>query len=232
MIEVAQLDTDPEACPYLPGREARTRYQLVADLLPGEYDEKLAQGWRRFGSILFSPRCSDCSECLSIRVPVDRFLPSRSQRRVLRKNSDLGLEVAAPRLDEERLSLYRRHHADREVRRGWPSTEMGFEEYYETFCLNAVPTLEFAYRLDGRLVAVAYVGEGEESLNSIYAFMDPEHVRRSLGVFDVLSEIDEARRLGKSYLYLGYYVKGCKSMEYKASYRPHEILGREGWQEA
>ncbi|MCH2367635.1 MAG: hypothetical protein MK554_10535 [Planctomycetes bacterium] len=81
-------------------------------------------------------------------------------------------------------------------------------------------------------MAVAYVGEGEKSLNSIYAFMDPEHVRRSLGVFDVLSEIDEARRLGKSYLYLGYYVKGCKSMEYKANYRPHEILGQEGWQEA
>ena len=232
MIELAQLDTEPEACPYLPDREARTRYRLVADLLPGEYDEKLSQGWRRFGSILFSPRCESCSECLSIRIPVESFSPSRSQRRVLRKNRDLVLEVEDPKLDEERLDLYTRHHADRETRRGWPSAAMGFEEYYETFCLNAVETLEFSYRLADRLVAVAYVGKAEASLNSIYAFTDPALSARSLGVYDVLCEIEEARRLAKSHLYLGYYVRGCKSMEYKASYRPHQILGSEGWQEA
>ena len=127
MIELAQLDTEPEACPYLPGREARTRYCLVSELLPREYDEKLSRGWRRFGSILFSPRCDACSECLSIRIPVQRFSPSKSQRRVLRKNRDLSLEVDVPRLDEERLDLYTRHHADREIRRGWPSAAMGFE---------------------------------------------------------------------------------------------------------
>ena len=231
MIELAQLDTEPEACPYLPGREARTRYCLVSELLPREYDEKLSRGWRRFGSILFSPRCDACSECLSIRIPVERFSPSKSQRRVLRKNRDLSLEVGAPKLDEERLDLYTRHHTDRETRRGWPSAAMGFEEYYETFCLNAVETLEFCYRLDDRLVAVAYVGQAEDSLNSIYAFTDPSFSRRSLGVYDVLCEIDEARRLSKSHLYLGYYVSGCKSMEYKASYRPHQVLGSEGWLE-
>ncbi|MCH2365015.1 MAG: arginyltransferase [Planctomycetes bacterium] len=229
MIEVAQLDTEPELCPYLPDRDARTRYQLVADLLPSEYDEKLEKGWRRFGSILFSPLCSGCSECLSMRVPVDRFEPSRSQRRVLRKNSDLRVEVGEPRIDEERLDLYRAHHADREARRGWPSVTMSSEEYYETFCFNAVSTLEFCYRLDERLVAVAYVGEAERSLNSIYAFIDPDFPRRSLGVFDVLCEIEEARRLGKRHLYLGYYVNGCKSMEYKAAYRPYELLAPDGW---
>ena len=106
---------------------------------------------------------------------------------------------------------------------------MSPEEYYETFCFNAVSTLEFCYRLDERLVAVAYVGEAERSLNSIYAFIDPDFPRRSLGVFDVLCELEEARRLGKRYLYLGYYVNGCKSMEYKAAYRPHELLAPEGW---
>lgn len=231
MIELAQLDTEPEACPYLPGRQARTRYRLVSELQPREYDEKLSQGWRLFGSILFSPNCSGCSECLSIRVPVERFSPSRSQRRVLRRNRDLSLEVGGPKLDGERLDLYTRHHADRETRRGWPAASMGFEEYYETFCLNAVETIEFCYRLDDRLVAVAYVGEAQESLNSIYAFTDPALARRSLGVYDVLCEIEEARRLSKSYLYLGYYVSGCKSMEYKASYRPHQVLGSEGWRE-
>ena len=109
---------------------------------------------------------------------------------------------------------------------------MGLEEYYETFCLNPVETLEFCYRLDECLVAVAYVGEAEESLNSIYAFTDPALARQSLGVYDVLCEIEAARRLSRKYLYLGYYVSGCKSMEYKASYRPHEILGPDGWQEA
>ena len=78
---------------------------------------------------------------------------------------------------------------------------------------------------------LVYVGQAEDSLNSIYALTEPGLSRRSLGVYDVLCEIEEARRRSKSHLYLGYYISGCKSMEYKASYRPHQILGSEGWLE-
>ncbi|MBN1443559.1 MAG: GNAT family N-acetyltransferase, partial [Planctomycetes bacterium] len=96
---------------------------------------------------------------------------------------------------------------------------------------NAATTLEFRYRLGGRLVGVAYVGEGTDALNSIYSFADPSLARRSLGTFDVLSEIQEAARRGKEYLYLGYHVRGCSSMEYKAGFRPFEVLRHGRWED-
>ncbi|MEM7262551.1 MAG: GNAT family N-acetyltransferase [Planctomycetota bacterium] len=158
-----------------------------------------------------------------------RFRASKSQRRVWRRNADLEIEVGDPQIDEERLDLYHRFHEERAQARGWPDREISSTEYIETFVQNAAPTLEFRYRLDGRLVGIAYVGRSSESLNSIYAFTDPDESRRSLGTFDVLAEIEYARSEGLRHVYLGFLVRGCGSMEYKSSFRPHQLLSGGGW---
>jgi arginine-tRNA-protein transferase len=132
-------------------------------------------------------------------------------------------------VNEERLDLYHRFHEDRHRRRGWPAPSIDPLEYFGAFADNAVSTLEFRYRLHGRLVAVAYVDESPEALNSIYAFSDPGLARRSLGTNDVLLEIEAARARGKEHLYLGYTVAGCPSMAYKRLFRPHEILRDGRW---
>lgn len=229
MIELAYFTTEPETCPYLHDRPSRQRVGVVARLSGTEYDRLLAEGWRRFGSVIFRPSCGSCRECVPIRVLVSRFQPSKSQRRVLRRNRDVELEIGRPRVDVERIDLYRRFHAERARSRGWPYRDMSPAEYLETFVDNAAPTLELRYRLEGRLIAVAYVGEGDESLNSIYAFSDPELSRRSLGTLDVLREIELARSRGKQYLYLGYLVEGCVSMAYKVRFRPHQLLRGGHW---
>lgn len=223
MNESLQLTTN-EVCPYLHDREARLRVSLVGHLSSAEYGELLAAGWRRFGRFVFRPGCSRCQECTAIRVAVKRFKPSRSQRRVLRRNEDVELQVGTPCVDDERISLHRRFHAERAETRGWPPVSIDLEEYIDTFLDNACRTLEFRYRLADRLVAIAYVGEAADALNSIYAFYDPDVKKRSIGTLDILAEIAEAARLGKRYLYLGYYVRECPSMAYKISFRPHELL--------
>jgi len=232
MIELGRFTSPYDTCPYLGDRPARSVFRLVVDLSPHEYDELLAAGWRRFGSIVFQPRCEPCHECVPIRVVVERFRPSRSQRRVLRRNADIEVEVGEPCADEERLGLYERHHLEREARRGWAPTRMTVSAYEESFVHNAVATLEFRYRLARRLVAIAYVGEAADALNSIYAFSDPRVLHRGLGNFDVLREIEEARRRGKRHLYLGFLVDGCRSMEYKAAFRPYELRRGDDWVDA
>ncbi|MCZ6794887.1 MAG: arginyltransferase [Planctomycetota bacterium] len=228
-IEIVSFTTEEELCPYLHDRPSRQRISVVGQLSPSEYGRLLAAGWRRFGSVLFQPGCDDCSECVPIRVLVKRFEPSKSQRRVLRRNRDLRLEIGEPRVDEERLQLYHRFHEERARSRGWTLRDLSALEYAETFVENASSTLEFRYFLEKRLVGVAYVGDARDSLNSIYAFSDPAHARRSLGTFDVLEELAEARRRGKDHLYLGFLVKDCLSMSYKASFRPHELLKNRTW---
>lgn len=232
MDDLFSIFSELEPCPYLPDRWARQEIAGLFELLrPEGYDRLLARGWRRFGRFLFRPACPTCRECIPIRVPVETFRPSRSQRRVLRRNADIDVSVGEPTLDDERLDLFRRYHLDRTRRRGWPERQDGVEDYVRTFLENAVETLEFRYRLRGRLVGIAYVGRGSESLNSIYAFTDPEEPRRSLGTLDVLTEILEARRLGCRFLYLGFHVRGCPSMEYKVWFRPFEVRRDRVWRD-
>lgn len=231
MIELDHFDAPEEPCPYLPNRNAMNETRIVLRVSPGEYERELENGWRLFGPMLFRPRCTGCQECVSLRIPVSRFTPSRSQRRVRNKNRDIQVEVGEPVLDEERFALFLRFHEERTENRGWPQTGMDPEDYESAFVVNSADTLEFRYRLEGQLIAIAYVGRAQHSLNSIYAFYDPDHRSRSLGTFDVLSEIEFARQHALRYVYLGFRVEGCSSMAYKALFRPHETLGASGWTE-
>jgi arginine-tRNA-protein transferase len=96
------------------------------------------------------------------------------------------------------------------------------------FVANPFATEEWRYWIDGRLVAVGYVDVLSDGLSAIYFFYDPDERRRSLGTFNVLSIIESARRRGLRWAYLGYYVRGCRSLEYKGLFRPNEVLGSDG----
>lgn len=231
MGELARQVTDPRPCPYLHDRPARTELRLHSAMDPAAYRGLLRSGFRRFGMVVFRPACEGCAECVPLRVPVERFRPSRSQRRVIRRNRDVRVEVGPPLVDGERLDLHRAFHRERSARVGWEPQEITEEEYSRTFLDNIVETLELSYRIEGRLAAVAYVDVGPEWLNSIYCFHHPDHRARSLGTFDVLMEIALARRLGIPHLYLGYHIAACRSMAYKAAFRPAEVLVQGAWRE-
>lgn len=232
MEDPSRFITDPEACPYLPGRQWQLEFWYRFSVRPQEHEVELAGGARRFGCAYFRPVCEGCRECIPIRVPVNRFEPSRSQRRVLRRNGDVDLVVAEPKIDAERLDLYRRFHEEKSVVRGWPRKDVDPLEYLESFVQNAVQTHEFRYSLGGKLIAIAYVDESSSALSSQYAFYDPEFEQRSLGTFDVLKEVAVAQERAKDYLYLGYLVRDCLSMEYKARFRPFELLVDGEWTQA
>lgn len=232
MREEYRFVTEPQTCPYLPDREWRLEVLHVRSVRPEEHERALESGFRRFGETYFHPVCDVCHECIPVRVPVGDFTPSKSQRRVLRTNRDISLEIGEPAMDDERLDLHHRFHLAKHLKQDWPEPRTNPMDYLMTFVLNSVPTHEFRYRLEGRLVAIAYVDESPHALSSQYAFYDPELSMRSLGTFDVLKEIETATLWRKRYLHLGYYVRGCRSMVYKASFRPHEVLVNDRWQEA
>lgn len=196
-----------------------------------EYAALLEAGFRRFGRLIFHPACEACRLCIPIRVPLDRFRPSKSQRRVLRRNRDTVLEVGEPAVDAERLEVYHAFHRERADTVGWAAQSISVEEYTRTWLDNAVPTLELRYRVAGRLIAIAYVDESPAGLNSIYCYYHPDFRDRSPGTFDVLREIELAREKRLPFVYLGYYVPGCRSMEYKANFRPVEVRLDGAWRE-
>lgn len=214
-------------CAYLPGQTATDLFAIDSRIDSRLYADLMDLGFRRSGRAFYRPTCAGCSECVPIRVPVASFRPSASQTRVLRRNRDLTVEVAAPRADDERYALYAAYVAGRHDR-GAACDREDFERFLYA---SPIDTVEFAYRMEGRLVGAGIVDLTPRCLSSVYFYYDPALSRRSLGVFSALCEIDECRRRGLPYWYVGFYIRDCRRMNYKADYRPCELLTPNGWRD-
>jgi leucyl-tRNA---protein transferase len=216
----------PEPCEYLRDRTSQLQYELVSRITTAEYMSQLKAGWRRFGYTIFRPQCPSCRMCESLRVPVATFRPDRSQRRAWTANRHaVSLEVGAPSRSGAKEALrdafQRYQHEDK----GWP---IETADYDEMFVENPFRTEEWCYYLGDRLIAVGYVDRLPEGLSAIYFYYDPAERHRSLGTFNVLALIAAARERHLPHVYLGYYVEGCRSLEYKARFRPNEVLSSSG----
>jgi arginyl-tRNA--protein-N-Asp/Glu arginylyltransferase len=208
-------------CSYFPDRVARTRALRAGRVHPETYRAFMDAGFRRSGKMLYQPVCSACRACQPVRVLVNAFAPSKSQRRCARRNTDLTLEIAPPHPTEEKYDLYSRY-----VRR-WHSgnLEGGYGAFVSFLYDSPVDSLEFAYRdAGGKLVGVGICDVSSTVLSSVYYYFDPDEARRGPGTLGALREIQFAREHGIAYYYLGYWIDGCGSMEYKTALRPFEIL--------
>jgi arginine-tRNA-protein transferase len=220
----------PGRCGYLPAETWRLEYELVDEITPAEYLERMIQGWRRFGHSLFRPRCQACSACRSLRVKVANFRPNRSQRRVRKANEGvIRLRVGTPNVTRAKLDLYDRYHAFQTDAKGWPQhPARDASSYAHSFVQNPFPTQEWCYYRGNTLVGVGYVDDLPGGMSAIYFFYDPEERHRSLGIWNVLNLIDCAAARRVPHLYLGYYVEGCSSMAYKTCFVPNQILDADG----
>lgn len=212
------------ACPYLPGRTASETAFHAPDLDPELYHELMDRGFRRSGTVFYRPACAGCRECVPIRVPTAGWAPSKSQRRVARRNADLELRVAVPEYTEEKAALYAKYLRGQHEREG-PEAAEGLREFLYN---SPVASLEFEYRAGGRVVGVGICDVCSRSLSSVYFFFDPDESRRGLGTYSGLCEIAWAAGRGIPYYYLGFYVRDCAGMNYKSRFRPCELMGPDG----
>jgi arginine-tRNA-protein transferase len=230
MESLFQYVAPPSSCGYLPDRDWSIEYEMVGQMTGAEYLARLKAGWRRFGGMLFRPRCPACQACQSLRVLVDQFRPNRSQKRSARINAgEVELVIGQPSVSREKLRLYDEYHAYQADSKGWPEhPAKDSASYAHSFVHNPIPTEEWCYYLDGRLVGVGYVDRLAKGLSAIYFFYDPALRRRSLGTWNVLSLVAESAARRLPHLYLGYYVEGSRSMVYKSLFVPNQILGPDG----
>jgi arginyl-tRNA--protein-N-Asp/Glu arginylyltransferase len=230
MLSLFHYVAPPNDCGYLPGRTWRQEYELVGTMTPAEYMARMQTGWRRFGNMMFRPRCPECQACRSLRVPVATFRPNRSQRRCREMNAgQVRVSIGRPEVTREKLDLYDRYHAFQSDTKGWRIHEpKDADEYVSTFVDNPFPTEEWCYTLDGRLIGVGYVDVLPEGMSAIYFYYEPDLRERSLGTWNVLCHLESAAQRGLPHVYLGYFVAGCRSLEYKANFAPNEMIGPDG----
>jgi leucyl-tRNA---protein transferase len=231
MESTVSFRTTVSPCEYLPDHIWQLHYELVPHLRPADYMQRLQQGWRRFGYAMFRPECPSCRRCQPLRVPVARFRPSPSQRRAWKRNrAQVTVHVGAPTLSPDRLDLWARFHRHGHETKGWPAPEVGDDP--GMLLENPFRTEEWTYYVGSRLIAVAYVDALPQALSAIYCYYDPTEAARSPGTFNILSLLAAARERRLPHVYLGYYVAGCRSMEYKRAFRPNEVLGPNGMWDA
>ena len=232
--------TAPTRCPYLPGQQERKVFtHLVGPRAVGLNDVLTHGGFRRSQTIAYRPACETCRACVSVRVCVHEFRPGRSFRRVLERNSDIvGAEIEN-HPSSEQYSLFRSYIDARHGDGGM--AEMSVLDYAMMVEDSHVETHMVEYRRrgpdtfitgrgQGDLLATVLVDRMSDGLSLVYAFYDPDLSARSLGTFIILDHIERARRRGLPYVYLGYWVEGSKTMDYKARFRPQERLRGSGWE--
>lgn len=231
--------TAPSPCPYLLGREERKVFtHLVGERAPGLNDLLTHGGFRRSQSIAYRPACEGCRACVSVRVIADEFRPTRSMRRIAARNIDIIGEMRALVPTSEQYSVFRayldaRHHdggmADMTVLDYAMMVEDSHVKTRLVEYRRRGPDSAINGRGAGRLLGVALTDVLSDGLSMVYSFFDPDEGGRSLGTLMILDHIERARRLGLSYVYLGYWVDGSRKMDYKSRFLPQERLTPERW---
>ncbi len=225
MVELARFIEQPRTCSYLPGESESLEVRAIAEMDPTEYGDLLARGYRRFGWQVFRPACAACCQCRSVRVLADRFQPSASERRVLKKNAGVRAVLQPVFVTREHIELYNRYHRFMQDHRGWPERRTSPRDYADSFLISSAGFgWQWLYFEGERLMGVALMDEVPGAISLVYAFYEPDWRPRSPGTYSILKQLEYAKSRDIRYAYLGYWVEACPSLSYKERFRPREIL--------
>jgi len=228
LANVRVFATYPHNCSYLAGEQATTLFVDPSTAIDARIYSQLSYiGFRRSGPHLYRPHCAACNACVPARVPVEAFTPNRGQRRILARNRDLEAEVVDSIHSDAHFALYSRYieqrHRDGDM---YPPDR----EQYESFLTREWGSTSFVeFRAAGQLLAVAVMDRLENGLSAIYTYYEPAEEKRSLGSYVILWQIERARELSLPAVYLGYWIRNCRKMNYKTRFRPIELLANGHW---
>jgi leucyl-tRNA---protein transferase len=221
-------------CPYLPGKVERKVFARLMGPHAAPLNDALTHsGFRRSQMIAYRPACDGCTACVSVRVVAEEFVTGKNMRRLDRANSDLVRTVVPPEATREQFALLQAYLASRHS--GGGMSDMGLFDYVAMVEETPVETMLIEYRMresdgsGGALIACALTDVLQDGLSMVYSFFDPELASRSLGTYMILDHVRAAKAKRLPYVYLGYWVKGSRKMDYKSRFQPLEALGASGW---
>jgi arginine-tRNA-protein transferase len=148
-------------------------------------------------------------------------------KRILNRGErELEMTWGPPLADLERLRLFNAHRAERDLSQKGPAD---LADYHEFLVATCVETVELSFHIDGKLIGIAIIDLGHDSLNAVYTHFDPSYGRYSIGTLAVLKQIQRARQTGRRYVYLGLYVAENTHLNYKSRFRPQQRLIGGNW---
>lgn len=223
--DIIEFSTLQSPCVYIHGEEMKMAYKYIKDCSLSLSTKLVQRGWRRFGHYYSRPACAGCHACESLRIDVDGFIFSKSVRRVIKKNEGTRILVRKPSISQDHLDLYEKYHRYMEKEKGWEYYPVNMDSYADLYAKGfSSYGYEILYIRDQKLIGVDLVDFLEDGLSSIYFYYDPDYRHLSLGKYSLYKQIEMAKERLLSWIYIGYYVEKCSSLNYKAQYKPYQIL--------
>ena len=221
--------SNTEACSYIENKEERKIFTIMDD--PGnkdEYESLIKFGFRRSHNILYNQVCDNCSLCKSIRINCVNFNPSKSQKRVIKKNYGIYEKQLKTKPSLKQFELFKNYlkfkHDQSEM------NGMNYSDYKKMMEAPGVETKIYEYYYKKELVACVISDFLDDSISMVYSFYSKEILKNSLGKYMILDHFELAKNLNKNYVYLGYWVEGCNKMDYKSKFNSSEVLINNKWQ--
>ena len=220
--------TNTEPCPYLTNRDEKKIFLIMDDInKSNEYEYLIKSGFRRSHNILYNQVCADCNLCKSIRINVNNFKLSKSNKRVLNKNKNLFTKKLSDNPSKEQFTLFKKYlefkHNNSEM------NEMDFQDYCKMFVSKGINTKVYEYFYKGELVGCVISDFLEGSISMVYSFYSELFLKNSFGKYIILDHFRLAKDFDMDYVYLGYWVEGSSKMEYKNSFNSSEVLIDNKW---
>lgn len=211
--------TPKSACPYLEGQEQTLSVFWARDISPSELDDLLSTGWRKFGEMNFKPSCDLCQKCTPLRIVIDNFSLSKSQRRVLNKNLQVVTDfLETPLYKKEYFQLYIKH-SKAKFNKETIESEI---EFIASFFSTSKTLIVSEFKIQNQIIAYGILENSILGLSSVYFVYDPDFSHLSLGTYGALKEIEYAKGKNLTFYYLGYWIQENKSLSYKDKFKPSE----------
>src|SRR5450830_842678 len=220
--------TTPYACGYIEGKLAQSLIASPQHLVDAKtYNGLIQLGFRRSGKFVYRPHCELCNACIPVRIPVNDFIPKRSQRRAVKSHENLSVAIMPLEFTEEHFDLYTAY----QVARHSGNKDQESAEQYRNFLVQSnVESVMVEFRLGDQLKMVSVVDIVSDGISAVYTFYDASDTHASYGTYNVMWLIKWCKRLKLDYLYLGYWIKESPKMAYKQNFVPQQALIDGEWQ--